>query len=93
MKGHAAHDNQSYVPEEAIEEWRRRDPIDCFRNRLLEEKVVTASEIEETVARAEALLEEDLNWAESQPAPEPEEALGDVYASDRTDALAGAAKS
>ncbi len=28
------------------------------------------------------LLDEELEWAESQPLPAPEDALGDVYAED-----------
>src|SRR5215467_33759 len=30
LKGHAAHDNQSYVPKELLNQWRKRDPIDLF---------------------------------------------------------------
>ena len=31
MKGHAEHDNQSYVPPALIEEWSAKDPVVRFR--------------------------------------------------------------
>ncbi|HXG67787.1 MAG TPA: thiamine pyrophosphate-dependent dehydrogenase E1 component subunit alpha [Blastocatellia bacterium] len=80
MRGHAAHDNQSYVPKELLEEWRGRDPIDRFERELLEKGIATAEEIEAMKAKIEASLDEDLAWVESQPTFAPEEALGGVYA-------------
>ena len=80
MRGHAAHDNQSYVPKDVLEYWRSRDPIDNFRRHLTEDQIASREEIEAVDAKVEALLDEDQQWAESQPAPKPEDALGDVYA-------------
>ncbi len=37
MHGHGAHDDMSYVPEELLEEWRRRDPIERYERRLADE--------------------------------------------------------
>ena len=37
MHGHGAHDDMSYVPEEMLEEWARRDPIDRYGERLVAE--------------------------------------------------------
>ncbi|MEW6207637.1 MAG: thiamine pyrophosphate-dependent dehydrogenase E1 component subunit alpha [Acidobacteriota bacterium] len=82
MRGHAAHDNQSYVPKEVLEYWRSRDPVDNFRRHLIADQIASTSEIEAVEAKVEALLDEDQQWAESQPAPRGEDALGDVYADD-----------
>ncbi len=79
MRGHAAHDNQSYVPKELLDQWRKRDPIDSFERFLRNEQVADGSEIEEVKTKVEALLADDLAWAESQPAPRPEDAAGGVY--------------
>src|SRR5919205_600321 len=46
LRGHAAHDNQSYVAKELLEQWRRRDPINNFEKQLLKNQVATAAEIE-----------------------------------------------
>jgi TPP-dependent pyruvate/acetoin dehydrogenase alpha subunit len=83
MRGHAAHDNQSYVAKELLEQWGKRDPIALFEKQLLESNTATAAEIEEVKNRIEQRLDEDQAWAESQPAPRPEDALGGVYAEDK----------
>lgn len=84
MRGHAAHDNQSYVPKELLEEWRSKDPIESYERKLLEGNVATTTEIHEVINRVESFVDEDLRWAESQPPPLAEEATGDVYANDTT---------
>src|SRR5215216_5685196 len=82
MRGHAAHDNQSYVTKELLDQWRRRDPIEHFEKELLNKNIATSAEIEQVNARVNQLIDEDLAWSESQPPPAPEEALGGVYADD-----------
>jgi TPP-dependent pyruvate/acetoin dehydrogenase alpha subunit len=80
MRGHAAHDNQSYVTKDLLEQWRRRDPIEHFEKELLNKNVATTAEIEEVSSSVNRALDEDQAWSESQPPPAPEEALGGVYA-------------
>lgn len=92
MRGHAAHDNQSYVPKELFEQWRRLDPIDHFERDLLERHRASAREIEKVKTRVEEYLDAELEWAESQPLPAPEEALGGVYAEDQAPRSIGAGK-
>jgi TPP-dependent pyruvate/acetoin dehydrogenase alpha subunit len=92
LRGHAAHDNQSYVEKELLEQWRRRDPIENFEKQLLKNNVATATEIEAVNQRVNQLLDEDLAWAESQPPPQPEEALGGVYGDDLKPSAIGAGK-
>ncbi len=87
MRGHAAHDNQSYVTEEVIEQWRKRDPIDQFEKTLVDSLTATPDEIEEVRTRVELLLEEDQAWAESQPDCIGEEATEGVYAESQPKAL------
>ncbi|MEK6301942.1 MAG: thiamine pyrophosphate-dependent dehydrogenase E1 component subunit alpha [Acidobacteriota bacterium] len=80
MRGHAAHDNQSYVAKETLEQWRKRDPIAHFEKELRDKKIASANDIDQVTQRVDSVLEEDLGWAEGQPAPAPEDALGGVYA-------------
>ncbi len=80
MKGHAAHDNQSYVPKELLEEWRKKDPIDRFERHLLETQTATQAELDEVNSKVEASLEADLAWTESQGAFNGEDAALGVYA-------------
>jgi TPP-dependent pyruvate/acetoin dehydrogenase alpha subunit len=79
-KGHAEHDNQSYVPLEEIELWVRRDPVDNYHRRLLEERWATAAELDALDARVSAEVEAAAAQAESEPFPAPESALDGVYA-------------
>src|SRR5580765_2016497 len=50
MEGHAVHDDASYVPREMFEEWARRDPVERFRNWLLEHAGMTLAEEDEITA-------------------------------------------
>jgi pyruvate dehydrogenase E1 component alpha subunit/2-oxoisovalerate dehydrogenase E1 component alpha subunit len=82
MRGHAAHDNQSYVAKEVLDQWQKRDPIAHLERLLKENKIASGSEIDQVNKRVAKILDEDLAWAESQPSPAPEDALGGVYADD-----------
>jgi len=82
MRGHAAHDNQSYVAKDVLDQWRKRDPIAHLEKALKESKVAGASDIDQVNKRVAAVLDEDLAWAEGQPSPVPEDALGGVYSGD-----------
>ncbi|MEW6125644.1 MAG: thiamine pyrophosphate-dependent dehydrogenase E1 component subunit alpha [Acidobacteriota bacterium] len=80
MRGHAAHDNQSYVPKELLDEWRRKDPIDRFIRHLLENHFATQDDIESIDRKIDASLAADLAWAESQPIFKGEDAIEGVFA-------------
>jgi TPP-dependent pyruvate/acetoin dehydrogenase alpha subunit len=90
MRGHAAHDNQSYVAKEMLDQWSKRDPIAHLEKALKESKVAGAGEIDQVNKKVETLLDEELAWAEAQPSPAPEDALGGVYAGDAKPKAAGA---
>ena len=82
MKGHAEHDNQSYVPPEVLEEWRAKDPIERFEKMLVAAEIATEDEIAALQARIRGELDEAVALAEASPMPEPEEAALGVYAGD-----------
>ena len=74
MRGHAEHDNQSYVPKELIEEWKARDPIERFDRTLLESGTTSPDEIDAITARIKAELDRAVDEAENSPMPDGEEA-------------------
>ncbi len=79
-KGHAEHDNQSYVPEGEIEFWaKNNDPIDRYERFLSEEKIASTDELNEVVAEVEKYLEAELAIAETASAPEGISAAYDVF--------------
>jgi TPP-dependent pyruvate/acetoin dehydrogenase alpha subunit len=92
MRGHAAHDNQSYVAKETLEQWRKRDPIAHFEKELKDRKIASGGDIKQVTHKVNTLLDEDLAWAERQPAPAPESALGGVYSDDGKTTVASIGK-
>jgi len=79
-KGHAEHDNQSYVPTGEIERWEREnDPITRHLDRLRAEGV-SAAELSAVDARVEREIDEATEIAERSGVPESLDALIGVYA-------------
>ncbi len=80
-KGHAEHDNQSYVPAGEIERWEREnDPITRYIDRLRDEYSFTIDQIEATDARVRVVVDEATDVAEASGLPEALDALVGVYA-------------
>lgn len=80
-KGHAEHDNQSYVPSGEIERWERdNDPIDRYATRLVEEFRFDRPGIEAMDARVREEVDAATEEAERSPAPEAMDGLEGIYA-------------
>jgi pyruvate dehydrogenase E1 component alpha subunit/2-oxoisovalerate dehydrogenase E1 component alpha subunit len=80
-KGHAEHDNQSYVPAGEIERWAaENDPMDRYVARLTTELGFAAAEIEAVDARVRDEVDAATDVAEQSGYPEPLEALEGIYA-------------
>jgi pyruvate dehydrogenase E1 component alpha subunit/2-oxoisovalerate dehydrogenase E1 component alpha subunit len=80
-KGHAEHDNQSYVPSGEIERWaRENDPLDRYIKALTGRESVPIAELEGIDARVMAEIDRATDEAEASPAPEPRDGLLGVYA-------------
>ncbi|QJR34800.1 thiamine pyrophosphate-dependent dehydrogenase E1 component subunit alpha [Gemmatimonas groenlandica] len=80
-KGHAEHDNQSYVPAGEIEKWaEENDPIDRYVRVLLDEWGATDSELAAIDARILREIDEATDLAELSGTPDAREALLGVYA-------------
>jgi TPP-dependent pyruvate/acetoin dehydrogenase alpha subunit len=82
MKGHAEHDNQSYVPKEIIEEWRGRDPVEGFERALLENELATREELQAIIERVKRELDAAVDEAERSPMPEGTDAGKGLFAGD-----------
>ncbi|MCY1486000.1 2-oxoisovalerate dehydrogenase subunit beta [compost metagenome] len=81
MRGHEEASGTKYVPQELMDLWAIKDPVDNYRKYLSETDVLT-SELDEEI-RAEIKKEIDENWAMVQAEPEIEATyegeLNDVY--------------
>jgi TPP-dependent pyruvate/acetoin dehydrogenase alpha subunit len=80
-KGHAEHDDQSYVPAGEIDRWAsENDPVDRYVARLTREFDFEATELAALDARVRREVDEATELAEASPLPDPLEALTRVYA-------------
>jgi len=82
MKGHAEHDNQSYVPPELIEEWSAKDPVVRFEKALIDDGIASAAEFDSIQSRVRREVDAATDEAERSPMPRPEEAAMGLYAGD-----------
>jgi TPP-dependent pyruvate/acetoin dehydrogenase alpha subunit len=80
-KGHAEHDNQSYVPEGEIERWEREnDPLDRYVQRLTAEFAFDTADVERIDARVRDEVDRATDEAEKSGFPEALDALAGIYA-------------
>ncbi len=71
MKGHAEHDDASYVPPELLEQWKAKDPIDRFERHLLGGALATQEELDAITARLHSELDAEVDFALASPMPPP----------------------
>jgi pyruvate dehydrogenase E1 component alpha subunit/2-oxoisovalerate dehydrogenase E1 component alpha subunit len=80
MRGHAEHDDASYVPRHLLAQWEGRDPIARLLVYMESQNVMTARERSEIDARISSEIEEAVDWVNASPMPDAAtQALG-VYA-------------
>jgi TPP-dependent pyruvate/acetoin dehydrogenase alpha subunit len=81
MHGHSLSDDASYVPRGMIEEWKKKDPVLLYEQKLLAEGIVTESEKNDMHARILKEIEEAVEYALARPYPPGEQAVEGVFAS------------
>lgn len=79
--GHYEGDSQPYKPEEEVDAWRERDPLEVSVGRLTASGEASAEELDSIRAAAAAEVEASVERARALPAPDPEEAYADVFGS------------
>ena len=80
-KGHAEHDNQSYVPAGELDRWAaENDPVDRYVRVLHDEYDAREEEISAIDARVSREVDAATDVAEASPFPEPLDALVGIYA-------------
>ena len=79
FRGHSMADPEEYRTKEQVEEWRRRDPIVLFGDRLVAENVVSEDEREQMDAEAIARVDDAVAFADASPHPAPESLYDDIY--------------
>ena len=72
-------DDRRYRPRAEVEEWARHDPLDRFRERLLESDAITEEEAEQWRQEVRLVVDQAVEAAEAAPDPTPESALRHVF--------------
>jgi pyruvate dehydrogenase E1 component alpha subunit len=80
LVGHMIGDNEVYRTKAEVAEWRERDMIDTFPQRLVAEFGVTPERIAAVEADVAHEMAEIVRFAEESPWPEPSEVTEDVWA-------------
>ena len=79
MRGHAEHDDFSYVPKDVLAHWQQLDPVDRYINHCIAKKVLTKAEID---AMCEKIIQDMRNAIDlviDLPFPSQEEAFRNVF--------------
>jgi pyruvate dehydrogenase E1 component alpha subunit len=72
QRGHSASDLRRYRPQEEIDAWLKRDPIDRFEKTLREKGILDDRLVEAITAEARKCVDEAEEFAVSSPEPPPE---------------------
>jgi pyruvate dehydrogenase E1 component alpha subunit len=86
--GHFEGDEELYRDAAEVDEWRGRDPIDAFSERLVERGELSEEEFEEMKAEVDAAIEEAVEYARNATEPDPGEAYDDMFAEEVPDITA-----
>jgi pyruvate dehydrogenase E1 component alpha subunit len=79
FRGHSMADPEEYRTKEQVEEWRQRDPIKVFGERLVSEGVLEEDEREGLDREVTEDVDEAVAFADDSPFPQPESLYDDVY--------------
>jgi pyruvate dehydrogenase E1 component alpha subunit len=78
--GHMVGDSEPYRTKEEVAEWRAKDPIVTFPQRLIDEFGFSQEEIDLVKAEVAAEIEEIARFARESPWPDPAEIAEDMFA-------------
>jgi pyruvate dehydrogenase E1 component alpha subunit len=81
-RGHFEGDMARYRPQEEVDRWMARDPIDALGRRLADECGAGDEELAEVRSAVESRLDACIEWAKGRDHPSPEDGLQHVYVDD-----------
>jgi pyruvate dehydrogenase E1 component alpha subunit len=79
FRGHSMADPEEYRSKDDVEEWRKRDPVNTFGARLVDEGLISDSDLEGFDARAMKRVDEAVEFADNSPFPELDSLYDDIY--------------
>ena len=79
FRGHSAADPEVYRTKEEVEEWRKKDPITVFRDRLLADGVISEQDVDQMRERVEKRVLDAVEFADASPEPPLESLYDHLY--------------
>jgi pyruvate dehydrogenase E1 component alpha subunit len=79
FRGHSMADPEEYRTKEQVEEWRKRDPINVFGRRLVDEGVIDEGDDERMDEEVIGVVDEAVAFADRSPFPPPESLYDNIY--------------
>src|SRR5947199_9352138 len=78
-RGHSMADPEEYRTKEEVEEWRSRDPIATFRERLTADDVLSDEDADAIDEQAVKTVDEAVEFADASPFPDLDALYDDIY--------------
>ena len=80
LRGHYVGDPDSYREADEVAEWRDKDPIRRFGEKLKKQKLISGDEIVDMRAAAQTTIDEAVRFMAESPSPSPDSVTDYVYA-------------
>jgi pyruvate dehydrogenase E1 component alpha subunit len=78
--GHSKSDANVYRTREEIEEWKQKCPIKRYRQKLINDGVASAEELDRIEKEVETAIKDAIEYAKNSPEPRVEDIMDGVYA-------------
>ena len=79
FRGHSMADPEEYRTKEQVAEWRKRDPITAFGQRLIDAGLIEDGTPERVDEEVLGTVDEAVAFADQSPFPAPESLYDDIY--------------
>ncbi len=79
MRGHAEHDDFSYVPREQLEYWQHRDPIERYQSFIISKKILLVDDITTLRTKIIEEIRAAIDYAVELPFPSAEEGFKNIF--------------
>lgn len=77
--GHSRSDPRVYRTREEEAEWKEKDPVERFKKKILDEKIMTEDEVKSLEKKISVEVDKAAEYALNSPFPSPETLTDDVY--------------
>src|SRR4051794_21169158 len=79
FRGHSMADPEEYRSKEDVEEWRQRDPINVFKQRMVDEGLISGDDFQSLDEQAVKRVDQAVEFADDSPFPDLDSLYDDIY--------------